>query len=124
MFGFEAFWLRGFYAYSDLDAMRYSFEGSRIALLLRGGMWSDIDWSVGTNAVSLWAGAVYSIAGPNVTAMYFQGTVVGLIATLVLARSAEVALPATEGRWFTLFACFSHLFRSGPAFSERIAGQY
>jgi len=106
VFGFYAFWVLPFYGGSDFDAVRYHLEGSEIALLLRKGMWANIDWGLGTHAVGIVTGAVYSIAGPNMIAMYFQGAVLGVISALVLGRTAEIALPPVVARRFTVLMCF------------------
>jgi hypothetical protein len=105
VFLFTVLWFVPYYANAS-DAMRYHGEGQLVADLIRSGQWDQIDWALGTRAMSDIIGLFYVPFGGNLYAMYLISALIGLAAALYFIKAFALFQPARSAKSYALMLIF------------------
>ena len=98
---FTVLWLLPYYA-DRTDAIRYHLEGQEIASLIHAGLWGQIDWTLGTPAMSNIVGLFYVPFGSNIYAMYLISALIGIAAVLYFVKAFALFQPPRSVRSYSL----------------------
>jgi len=105
VFLFTVFWLLPYYV-DRTDAIRYHLEGQEIAGLIRSGFWGQINWTLGTPAMSDIVGLFYAPFGSNIYAMYLISALIGIAAVLYFVKAFALFQPTRSVKPYALLLIF------------------